>query len=44
MTTTCKFLMEKARKPFDKTGFKIFKGIKILKGQKHVAQMVDKRI
>ena len=41
---TRKYFTKKARKPFDKTDLKIFKGIQIFKGQKHVSQIVDKRI
>ena len=44
LNLTRKYFTKKARKPFDKTDLKIFKGIKIFKGQKHVSQMVDKRI
>ena len=44
LNLTRKYFTKKARKPFDKTDFKFFKGIKIFKGQKHVSQMVDKRI
>ena len=44
LNLTRKYFAKKGRKPFDKTDLKIFKGIKIFKGQKHVSQMVDKRI